>query len=120
MRRRCGSFHPCRPVGAGGGAPEVVLISGKNSRRTNFGALNVGSGELVGTVRESCRTDDVLAAMEALGAVRPEVPKLLIWENAPPHHPHRVRDTAAASGITLAFLSFRSPELMLWRICGGD
>ena len=71
------------------------------------------------TVRERCRTDDVLAAVEALGAVRPEVPKLLIWDNAPPHHPHRVRDAAQAAGITLAFLPFRSPELMpledLWR-----
>ena len=42
-----------------------------------------------------------------------------IWDNAPPHHPHRVRDTAPAAGITLAFLPFRSPELMpledLWR-----
>ena len=47
------------------------------------------------------------------------MPKLLIWDNAPPHHPHRVRDAAPAAGITLAFLPFRSPELMpledLWR-----
>ena len=47
------------------------------------------------------------------------MPKLLIWDNAPPHHPHRVRDAARTPGITLAFLPFRSPELMpledLWR-----
>ncbi len=51
--------------------------------------------------------------------MRPETPKLLVGDNAPPHHPHRVRDAAAAAGITLAFLPFRSPELMpledLWR-----
>lgn len=47
------------------------------------------------------------------------MPKLLIWDNAPPHHPHRVRDVAQEAAITLAFLPFRSPELMpledLWR-----
>ena len=112
-------FPPLRASWSKRGEPAVVLISGKNSRRTIFGALNVGSGELVTTVRERCRTNDVLAAVETLGTVRPEVPKLLIWDNAPPHHPHRVRDPAAASGITLAFLPFRSPALMpledLWR-----
>jgi transposase len=96
-----------------------VIISGRNTRRTLLGALQVGSGELAHTVRERGRTDDVLAAIATLGAVRPAVPKLLIWDNAPAHHPHRVRDAAAALGITLAFLPFRSPELMpreeLWR-----
>ena len=57
--------------------------------------------------------------MAARGAVRPAVPKLLLWDNAPPHAPHRVRDAAAAASITVAFLPFRSPELMpleeLWR-----
>ncbi|HEX5871346.1 MAG TPA: transposase, partial [Longimicrobium sp.] len=71
------------------------------------------------TARERCRTDDVLAAVQALGAVRPEVPKLLIWDNAPPHIPHPVRDAAREAGITIAWLPYRSPELMpledLWR-----
>ena len=56
---------------------------------------------------------------EALGAVRPETPKPLVWDNAPPHKPHRVRDAAGAVGIAIASLPFRSPELMpledLWR-----
>ena len=112
-------FPPLRASWSRRGAPAIVRISGKHPRRTIFGALNVRSGELVRTVREQARTDDVLAAVQTLGAVRPAVPKLLIWDNAPPHHPHRVRDAAAAAGITLAFLPFRSPELMpledLWR-----
>lgn len=112
-------FPPLRAGWSKGGAPAVVLISGRNPRRTILGALNVRSGELVHTVRERCRTDDVLAAVQELGGVRPDVPKLLIWDNAPPHHPHRVRDAAREAGITLAFLPFRSPELMpledLWR-----
>jgi transposase len=107
-------FPPWRARWSRRGMPSVVLISGKNTRRTIFGARNVGSGERVRTVRERGRTDDVLAAVEALGAVRPDVPQLLSWDNAPPHHPHRVRDTALAAGITLAFLPFRSPELMPW------
>jgi transposase len=112
-------FPPLRAEWSQQGAPTNVVISGRNGRRTILGALNVGSGELVRTVRERCRTDDVLAAVAALGAVRPDVPKLLAWDNAPPHHPRRVRETAAAANITLAFLPFRSPELMpledLWR-----
>jgi transposase len=112
-------FPPLRAGWSKRGEPATVLISGRNQRRTILGALNVGSGELVCTVRERCRPDDVLAAVAALGAVRPDVPKLLIWDNAPPHQPHRVREAAQASDITLAFLPYRSPELMplevLWR-----
>lgn len=112
-------FPPLRAGWSRRGEPAVVLISGRNKRRTILGVLHLGSGELVPTVRERCRTDDVLAAVEAVGAVRPAVPKLLIWDNAPPHHPHRVRAAAQAAQITLAFLPFRSPELMpleeLWR-----
>ena len=112
-------FPPLRAGWSKRGEPARVLISGRNARRTILGALHVGTGELVHTVRGRCRTDDVLAAVERLGAVRPGVPKLLIWDNAPPHHPHRVRDAAAAAGISIAFLPFRSPELMpledLWR-----
>lgn len=112
-------FPPLRAGWSKQGGPATVLISGRNKRRTLLGALNVGSGELVCTVRERCRTDDVLVAVATLGAVRPEVPKLLVWDNAPPHHPHRVRDAALAANITLAVLPFRAPELMpledLWR-----
>lgn len=112
-------FPPLRAAWSQAGQPTNVIISGRNQRRTILGALNVGSGELVHTVRERCRTDDVLIAVQALGTVRPEVPKLLVWDNAPPHHPHRVRDAAQAANITLAFLPFRAPELMpledLWR-----
>jgi transposase len=112
-------FPPLRAGWSKRGAPATVLISGRNTRRTILGALHVRSGALVHTVRDRGRTDDVLAAVAALGQVRPDIPKLLIWDNAPPHHPHRVRDAAAAVGITLAFLPFRAPELMpleeLWR-----
>jgi transposase len=112
-------FPPLRAGWSRRGEPATVIISGRNARRTLLGALTVTSGELVATVRERCRTDDVLAAIAHLGQVRPEVPKLLIWDNAPPHHPHRVRQAAAEGGITLAFLPFRAPELMpleeLWR-----
>jgi transposase len=112
-------FPPLRAGWSKRGEPAVVLISGRNKRRTILGAPNAATGELVHTVRERCRTDDVLAAVQRLGAVRPEAPKLLVWDNAPPHHPHRVRDAARDAGITLAFLPFRAPELMpledLWR-----
>jgi len=112
-------FPPLRASWSQQGHPALVVISGRNARRTLFGALNVATGELVCLPLLRCRTDDIVAAITALGQVRPGVPKVLIWDNAPPHHPHRVRDAAATVGIILVFLPFRSPELMpleeLWR-----
>jgi transposase len=112
-------FPPLRAGWGRRGEPVVITISGRNARRTLLGALNPATGELVRTVRERCRSDDVLTVVETLGAVRPGVPKLLIWDNAPPHKPRPVRQVAAEVGITIAFLPFRSPELMpledLWR-----
>ncbi len=112
-------FPPLRAAWSRKGPPASVVISGRNRRRTIIGALQVGTGELVTLVQERCRTAEMVEAVIALGKVRPEIPKLLIWDNAPPHHPHRVRDAAREAGITLAFLPFRSPELMpledLWR-----
>ncbi|HEY7418988.1 MAG TPA: transposase [Ktedonobacteraceae bacterium] len=41
-------------------------------------------------------------------------------DNAPPHHPKRVQEAAAAAQIEMAWLPFRSPELNpcedLWRV----
>jgi transposase len=94
-------------------------VSGRNSRRVLHGALNAATGALALLVRERSRGDDCLAFVEALGQVHPAVPKLLIWDNAPPHHPKRVLAAAATAHITVAFLPFRAPELMpcedLWR-----
>jgi transposase len=82
--------------------------------------LNAVTGELVQLIREPSRQDDCLAFVEALSQVRPDVPKLLIWDNAPPHHPKRVLEAAAAHHITIAWLPFRAPELNpcedLWRL----
>ena len=112
-------FPPLLAAWAQQGEPTNVVISGRNGRRTILGALHAGSGELVTVARARCRTDDVLALIADLSLVRPQVPKLLVWDNAPPHQPRRVREAAAASNITIAFLPFRSPELMpledLWR-----
>lgn len=112
-------FPPLRAGWSMRGQPAIVTISGRNRRRTILGALNVTSGELVHTVRERCRTEDVRAALAAVGALRPETPTLLIWDNAPAHHPIRVKQDATEAGITLVCLPFRSPELMpleeLWR-----
>lgn len=96
-----------------------MTIGGRNTQRVVPGALTTATGEPVRVARERSRTDDVVAAVEALGAVRPGVPKLPVWDNAPPHHPQRVKTAAAAAGIAPAFLPFRAPEPMpradLWR-----
>jgi transposase len=113
-------FPPLRACWAKRGQQREVVISGRNARRVIHGALNGASGEFVSLIRARSRQDDCLAFVEALGQVHPEVPKLLVWDNAPPHHPKRVVDAAATAHITIAWLPFRSPELMpcedLWRL----
>ena len=113
-------FPPLRAAWGRRGQQQIVVISGRNSRRVVHGALNVATGDLVTLVRERSRQDDCVAFLEALGQVRPTVPKLLVWDNAPPHHPKRVLEAAKDAQIQLAFLPFRSPELMpcedLWRL----
>lgn len=116
------ALRECPPVRAGWsnrGAPATVLISGRTTRRPLLGARNATTGERVRLVRERCRTPDVLALVEALGQVRPDVPTLVMWDTAPAHMPLPVRQPAAEAGITIAFLPFRAPELMpleeLWR-----
>ena len=116
-------FPPLRAAWARRGEQQVVVVSGRNARRVVHGALDIATGELVTLVRERSRQDDCAAFVEALGAIRPDVPKLLVWDNAPPHHPKTVQAAAQAAGIALAFLPFRAPELMpcedLWRLAKG-
>jgi transposase len=115
---------PLRASRARQGVQRVVVVSGRNSRRVVHGALNAAlnaaTGEGVALVRERSRQDACAAFVEALGRVHPDVPKLLVWDNAPPHHPKKVQATAEAAQNHLAFLPFRSPERMpcedLWRL----
>jgi len=113
-------FPPLRASWAKRGEQREVVISGRNGRRVIHGALQVATGDQVRVVRERSRQDDCIAFLEALGQVRPDVPKLLIWDNAPPHHPKRVLAAAAVAHVTIAWLPFRSPELNpledLWRL----
>ena len=105
-------FPPLRAGWSRRGEQATVIISGRNARRVVCGALNTETGEFVRLVRDRSRADDILAAVEALGRRRPDVPKLLVWDNAPPHQPTRVKAAAVVANIEVAFLPFRSPELM--------
>jgi transposase len=113
-------FPPLRASWAKRGQQREVVIPGRNGRRVLHGGLNAQSGEVVAAVRERSRQDDCIAFLDRLGAVRPAVPKLLIWDNAPPHHPKRVLEAAARHHLTIAWLPFRAPELNpledLWRL----
>ncbi len=111
---------PLRGAWAKRGKQAVVLISGRNTRRVLHGAINVQTGAVVHLVRERSRQDDARAFVTALGLQHPGVPKLLIWDNAPPHHPTRVLQAAAEVGVEIGWLPFRAPELNpcedLWRV----
>jgi transposase len=110
---------PLRAAWALIGVQAVVPLTGRNPRRVLVGGLNLQTGELVTVTRDRCRGEDVVAFVEALGRVRPAVPKLLIWDNAPAHKTRAVRAALAAAHIEVAWLPFRSPELNpledLWR-----
>ena len=93
----------------------MVVVSGRNRRRVVPGAPGAAPGELVALVRERSRQADCAAFVEAWGQLRPAGPKLLVWDNAPPHHPKRVQaaaPVAPAAHSTRAVLPFRAPELM--------
>ena len=112
-------YPPLRAGWSKRGEPATVVISGRNAQRVIHGALNTATGELVTVVQPRSRTAEMVATVETLGQLRPDVPKLLVWDNAPAHHPKRVATAALLAGIELAFLPFRSPELMpledIWR-----
>jgi transposase len=117
------AFPPLRAAWARRGEQRLVVVSGRNARRVVHGALNAATGDLVALIRERSRQDDCAAFVAELGRRRPDVPKLLIWDNAPPHHPKKVLAAAQAARIAIAFLPFRAPELMpcedLWRLAKG-
>jgi hypothetical protein len=110
---------PLRACWAKRGQQREVVISGRTARRVSHGALNAASGDCVTLIRARSRQDDCLSCVERLAQVPPDGPKRLVWDNAPPHHPKRVAAAAAAAHIQIAWLPFRSPELMpcedLWR-----
>lgn len=112
-------FPPLRAGWARRGEQAVVTISGRNSRRVLHGAVNVATGEVVRVVRERNRGADSAALLAALAARAEAGKSLLVWDNAPPHHTRVARETAAAVGIAVLPLPFRSPELMpcedVWR-----
>jgi len=73
-------FPPRRAAWAQRGQQQVVVLSGRNARRGVHGALNAATGDVVTLIRERSRQDDCLAFVEALGQLRPQVHKLLIWD----------------------------------------
>jgi len=101
------------------GQQAEVVITGKNPRKVLHGALNLETGEQVLLTRDRSRGEDVIAFVEALGEVRPLFPKLLIWDNAPPHKPKLVQAALAERNLTVVWLPVRAPELNpiedLWR-----
>jgi len=116
-------FPPLRAGWARRGQQATVVISGRNARRVIVGALNIVTGTLVRVVREHGRGEDVAAGLRALGEPTPGVPRLLVWDNAPPHQARAATTAAAEQAIEILRLPFRAPELNpledLWRSLKG-
>ena len=116
-------FPPLRAGWARRGQQATVVISGRNARRVIVGALNIVTGTLVRVVRAHGRGADVAAGLQALGEPTPGVPRLLVWDNAPPHQARAATTAAVDQEIELLRLPFRAPELNpledLWRSLKG-
>lgn len=116
-------FPPLRAGWSRRGQQATVVISGRNARRVLVGVLNIVTGTLVRVVREQGRGADVAAGIRALGEPTPGVPRLLVWDNAPPHQARPATTAAAEQEIEIVRLPFRSPELNpledLWRSLKG-
>lgn len=112
-------FPPLRAAWSRRGEQAQVVLAGRNARRVLVGFLNVATGELARVVRGRGRGEDIAEGIGALGPPRPGVPRLLVIDNAPPHHTRVARDMAEGSNIEVLYLPFRSPELNpiedLWR-----
>ena len=77
-------FPPLRAGWSKRGEQTVVTISGRNARRVVHRGAERGDGRIGASCYGSGSRGRCAGAVAALGAVRPEVPKLLIWDNAPP------------------------------------
>jgi transposase len=112
-------FPPLRAAWSRKGQQAKIVISGRNARRVIVGALNIVTGEVIRVVREQGRAADIAAGVEALGEPSPDVPRLLVWDNAPPHQARAARAAAQRLEIEIVKLPFRSPDLNpledLWR-----
>ncbi len=112
-------FPPLRAAWSRHGQQAAVVISGHNARRVIVGALNVTTGALLRVVRERSRGEDIAAGLAAFVRAETERPRLLIWDNAPPHQAKRAQQAAVEQGIELSKPPYRSPKLNpledLWR-----
>ena len=104
-------FPPLRAGWARRGQQAKVVISGRNARRVIMAALNIVTGQLVRVVREHGRGAAVAAGLRALGEPTPGVPRLLVWDNAPPHQARAATTAAAEHELEILRLPFRAPEL---------
>jgi transposase len=105
------AFPPLRAGWARRGQQATVVSSGRNARRVIVGALNSVTGKLVRAVREHGRGAAVAAGLQALGEPTPGVPRLLVWDNDPPHQARAATTAAAEQEIELLRLPVRAPEL---------
>ena len=78
------------------------------------------SDQVVRLVRERCRTADTKAFVEELGQVRPQVPKLLVGDNAPPIIPRWYARRQRMATSRLPFCPFGRLNSCPVRTCGGS
>ena len=79
----------------------------------------LASGELVTLVRPAAAAQKSRGVVRRSGNIRPDEPKLLLWDNAPAHHPKSARGGGWSRASSWPACRSVSPELKPWRTSGG-
>ena len=110
---------PLRAKWAMAGEQAVVRISGRNARRTLFGAINMGTGRRIVLRRWRARQADFQAFLRVLRECHGTLPIALVLDRSPIHEAIASQALAAALGIALIWLPKQCPELnamdQLWK-----
>lgn len=112
-------FPPLRAVWAPKGSQALVPITGRNAKRTLWGALNPRTGHRVVATSKRTRQEDFMAFLHTLRRAYPGRPILLLLDKASCHTALKAQALAARLSIHLLWLPKQHPHLNamdhLWR-----
>lgn len=104
-------FPPLRSAWTLRGRTTVVPITGRNAKRSLFGAINLHSGHRLLLPRRTQRQEDFQAFLRHLRRAYPRVPIYLLLDINPSHTAGRSLILAEQLGIELLWLPKQCPEL---------
>lgn len=104
-------FPPLRAAWSPRGQPKRVVLTGRNARRTVFGAMNLRTGRRLFLPREHQRAADSQAFLEVVHSAYRGWHVALLLDGDPSHTAQGSVRLAGRLGIDLLWLPTRCPEL---------